>query len=777
MAADLFAGSGQMVRLTMLQYSMFFSFRSHHLLFGLLLLTLKHSALAATQAPKSPQPDPVEQLIVAGDKSWLSGAPDQSEHSYEQALAVLTPRMEPFRSLVILRLSRARLAAGNKAGALKALELLKKLPYLPEHHALEARELESMIRTGKSSGAVAESKPSHPPASVTIAVSPSGPSFAEALARARSAKAGGKSVEIVLAPGMYPIREGFSFTQEDSGLTVRSQDPRSPAVLTGGVPLPSWKPVSDPMAAARIPAAARAQVRVCDLKACGIKDLELVFGGFGSRRANPKSHPARYATMPVPELIYRDKVQPMARWPKNGLARLFLDKTPPADLARYQAWAKEPDLWFYGYWKNTWADAYEKVTSIDPAGKVTLAEPTNRFGFGRNMGCALNALSDITSPGEWCLDTTKGLLYYYPPKDFDPRACVLSVHGTPVTATNCHGLQIRDLKFRDVRGDALVLTDCTDLEVSGLGIRNCSGLGMSIHGGTHHLVRGCSIESMGRGGIDLIAGDWARLLPSGSVIENCRFARLARIDHTYAPAVLAEGMGIVIRRNLFEELPSSAIRLAGNDMLVELNIFRQCVQESDDQGAVDVWQNPLYRGNVIRRNFFDRIIGARTSRLGAAAIRHDDYISGFMVSENIFCKGSNGGFGAMQYNKGVDNYAEGNVVIDWHKAVTGTSLPPAKWPETLKAKTPIDKVPWQSEAWIRKYPRLRDLLGKEEKHNYFADNILLGASTFGSLPNGVYLNNNPSDSKFRFTTLADLKKALPPWRSIPLDQIGPAGVE
>jgi len=32
------------------------------------------------------------------------------------------------------------------------LELLKKLEYLPEHHALAARELEEQIRSGKHAG-------------------------------------------------------------------------------------------------------------------------------------------------------------------------------------------------------------------------------------------------------------------------------------------------------------------------------------------------------------------------------------------------------------------------------------------------------------------------------------------------------------------------------------------------------------------------------------------------------------------------------------------------
>ena len=106
------------------------------------------------------------------------------------------------------------------------------------------------------------------------------------------------------------------------------------------------------------------------------------------------------------------------------------------------------------------------------------------------------------------------------------------------------------------------------------------------------------VSSMGRGGIDIVAGNWRELDPGFTIIENCRISDLSRIDHTYTPAIVVEGMGPVIRHNSFVNIPSSAIRLATLDALVELNYFHNCVYESGDQGAIDVFGNPLYRGKV-----------------------------------------------------------------------------------------------------------------------------------------------------------------------------------
>ena len=63
-----------------------------------------------------------------------------------------------------------------------------------------------------------------------------------------------------------------------------------------------------------------------------------------------------------------------------------------------------------------------------------------------------------------------------------------------------------------------------------------------------------------------------------------------------------------VAHNLFERMPSSAMRVNGNEHLVELNVIRNVVQESDDQGGVDMFGSPLYRGVVIRWNHWIPVI-------------------------------------------------------------------------------------------------------------------------------------------------------------------------
>jgi hypothetical protein len=714
--------------------------------------------------------------LRAADTVWADGDAAKAATQYQSMLTRLPKEAEPFRATLIMRLAQARLAARDTASCLAAIKLLDAMTYVPEHHALAARELQALIRTGKHPGHQRTAIPAIPKAQHTIHITPAGPSLADALTQARAAKAAGKRVEIVLAPGNYLVRETIKLGPADAGLVIRSKDPARPATLTGGVTLGTWKKITDAPTLKQLPEAARAMARECDLGAHGIKTMgQLVFGGFSSQRAKGGNH--RFGTFRVPELFDRGKPQTLARWPNDKLTWLPINTPAKADADRFQRWAKEKDLWLYGYWHWDWADAYEKVAKIEANGTIHLEPPVNRYGFRRKQGCAVNALCELDQPGEWYLDTAANRVIYLPPKGFDPKQCVISAYNTVIEAKDCDHLQLRDVAVTFVRGDAMIFLDCDDLLLAGLRISDCSGLGLRIRGGKRHLVHSCHIESMGRGGIDLHAGNWQQLEPAHSVVENCRISNLSRIDRTYTPALLIDGMGFRIRHNALVDIPSSAIRLEACDALIELNHFRRCVYESGDQGSIDMWANPLYRGNIIRWNDFDSIVN-EGSHYGAAAVRCDDFISGFMITQNVMRKGSGRGhFGAVQFNRGTDSYVEANVIIDWHKAFSGHTVTGEQWAKQLwrhpNVKRALNETPWQSPAWRKKYPMVRDLLNGDDNRNYLVGNLQLGGGQWGGVRHAVGLANTRGSVDVHGRPLSELKAHLLPWQTIPLALIGP----
>ena len=119
-----------------------------------------------------------------------------------------------------------------------------------------------------------------------------------------------------------------------------------------------------------------------------------------------------------------------------------------------------------------------------------------------------------------------------------------------------------------------------------------------IDGGTGHGISGCFLTTFGCSGIDVRGGDRKNLNPANHFVRNTVVRDFSLFKRTYQPAVHAEGCGILIANNRFMNSSSSAMRLEGNDITVEYNEISHVVNESDDQGGLDMFYNPSYRGIV-----------------------------------------------------------------------------------------------------------------------------------------------------------------------------------
>ena len=155
-----------------------------------------------------------------------------------------------------------------------------------------------------------------------------------------------------------------------------------------------------------------------------------------------------------------------------------------------------------------------------------------------------------------------------------------------------------------------------------------------------HGILSCDIYSLGRGGVALAGGNRKTLSPGRHFVENCHIFDLSRIDHTYTPAIVLSGEGNRIAHNRLHDIPSSAMRVSGNHHVVEYNDVYRVVLESDDQGGVDMWGDPAFRGNIFRCNYWHHIGNWRHPNegpdCGQAGIRLDDAISGVLIYGNIF---------------------------------------------------------------------------------------------------------------------------------------------
>ena len=739
------------------------------------------------------QTSALEKNIQKADSLWKSNHLNEAIEQYKLIIKQDSVP-EEYQSLIYLRLAKAQFRAKLNNESQATLLLAKALPVVPDHHRLIIEELEKKLN------GVTTNEPTPVPANlkpvVTLYVassqspdrrSSSNKAVYRTLKQAIEAiptvmkKAGLPKgpIEIILETKSYELDETIQLHAKNSGTSdnpviIRSASESKHVIINGGRALKIWKRETNPQILARLPKGSRSKVWVADFKENNVTGIDsLVLGGFSSKRAAGTS--ATFSTFPVPELFCNGIPQQMSRWP-NGRDTIVSLKDFRSERAL--GWAADQDVWLHGYWLYLWADAYEKMGGISPRDStIQLEPPTNNYGFGKSKWHVVNALSELDRAGEWCISVAQRKIWYLPAAGVRPEQMVLSMNGPALMVENCNYLTIKGIDLQYIRGDGMIFTNCSHLTLAKCSVSNTSGLGLRIAGGTNHLVHSCTISSMGRGGIDIDAGDKLKLTGSRTIIENCKISNLSRIDRTYTPAIVLAGDGIKVRNCLFANIPSSGIRLEGNDMLVELNEFTKCVIESDDQGAIDVWGNPLYRGNIIRWNFFHDI-GIPNLHM-AAGVRLDDAISGFGIYENLFLRSSNNHFGGIQIHGGKDNFIEGNIFIDCHAAISQSAWGVKRWQESTKDKNhPMYKAmhttDWQSDFWQKRYPALKNLTINPDI-NYATDNVTVNAETFILRKSRQFeiMNNNMLKSDKHQTNKGNFTNYLVPWHTIPVEKIGP----
>jgi hypothetical protein len=243
-----------------------------------------------------------------------------------------------------------------------------------------------------------------------------------------------------------------------------------------------------------------------------------------------------YASAPAGlEVSFDGAPMPLARWPDPGDPDPAVNHgfvtvaTAPSDTqftysgTRPTRWAQAEEVWLHGYWKYMWADLHVPVAAIETgASRITLTEVP---GYGLAAGqpyYAENLLEEITVPGEWYLDRTTGILYFWPPADLATGEVTVSTLPDPlVTLTDTHDVTIGDLAFESGRTRQLVIEGGTRNRAERCTLLGAGTDAAAVSGTANGLER-CVIRDPGDRGV-VLAGGERRTLTAGA-----NFARRAQ---------------------------------------------------------------------------------------------------------------------------------------------------------------------------------------------------------------------------------------------------------
>ncbi len=456
--------------------------------------------------------------------------------------------------------------------------------------------------------------------------------------------------------------------------------------LLGGRTLTGFVPVTDAVVLARLDENARDRVLHLDVRQVGIGDFgEMRSRGFG--RATTPAHC---------ELFFGGKPMTLARWPNQGQFEKITGFPEAAgkgddhggkigDLPggflfsgdRPKRWRDMSELWVHGYWAWDWANSYEHVGSLDNStGLIKTAAPHGLYGFRKGQRFYfLNVLEELNQPGEWFLDRTSGLLYFWPPAPVATALVTRTRGGTEIPETtlslldqpllkltSASHITFQGLTLEATRGNAIEIRGGEDNRIAGCLIRNIGNNGVVIEGGRGHGVLSCDIFDTGDGGVTLSGGDRQTLTPGGHFVENCHFQRQGRWSKCYVPAVLMSGVGMRVSHNLIHDHPHCAILFTGNDHLIEFNDIHHIALETGDVGAIYTGRDYSFRGNKIRHNYIHETGGVG---MGSMGVYMDDCVSGTEIFGNIFYKVH----WAMFIGGGRDHRVENNIFVDCDPAV------------------------------------------------------------------------------------------------------------
>lgn len=635
-----------------------------------------------------------DQSYAEGDAAWLRGDWDGVSGALAPVVACSTFPSH-WRSIAHLRMARGLIEAKQFDAARKELQSIVSREEYPLVHRDEAVALMTEVDR------LQHGQPARDAELSRVRMEPNPPPLRVLHVAAHAAAAGDGSAEkpfdslqaaldavaksdhpapgthIVLASGTYAVSQTIKLHAGCNGteaapVVIRAAEPGK-AILHGGVAIKGFVKITDAAVLHRLPEESRGMVLQCDLKALGITDYgKLAIRGW-----------AQEPSPPTLEMYVNGKPQTLARWPNQGFVKAgkliepgTLEKPSSFEYLddRHARWTTAADGWIFGFFRHRWADCTLPIGRIDPATRCLTTAVRYNYCMSENEGIiyhAFNLLEEIDQPGEWYLDRNAGLLYWYPTIAPETAVIELSMLSGPMhVGENLSHIRLDGLVMQCGRFDGVDMKNCCDLQIAVCTVCRMGGNGIVINGGFRDRIIGCDIHTIGRRGTEIIGGDRPTLTRGDHVLANCRICDFGRLDRTYTPAVQLEGVGNRVVHCHFENSPSSAMRIEGNDHLIEYNLFRRVVLESDDQGAVDIFTSPSYRGIVFRHNAFVDISDEAKQHAGQGGIRLDDAISGMTVYGNVFLRAGRG-FGGVQINCGKDNMIDNNLFLDCPVAVSG----------------------------------------------------------------------------------------------------------
>jgi len=434
-------------------------------------------------------------------------------------------------------------------------------------------------------------------------------------------------ITVYLRGGTYYLDEPLVFTAKDSGsreapVRFAAYEKEKP-VLSGGVKLDlTWRPYRDGIFQADVPAVQKGKLTFTQL--------------FVNPPGAERQHLARYPNF-------------AGDYRYNGPGC----STDALSTERVRRWKNPTGGFVHGLSSHRWGSLHYRITGVDEKGNLKLegGDQINRnSSLHKQYRFVENIFEELDAPGEWYLDTSKGVLYFMPPKGVDiakarVEAVVLkklvefrgsidkpvrNIHlrGLTLTHTTRTVLEKYEPLLRGdwsiVRAGAVFFEGAEDCSVTDCFFDAVGGNGVFISNYNRRIkVAGCKFTEAGDSAICLVgdfnavrsASTWQNQIadppdktvgprtpnyPALCVIHNNLVRNIGLIGKQTAGVFVSMAAEIIVSHNTIYNIPRAGICLNDGTWgghLIEYNDVFETVRETGDHGPFNSWGRDRHWGS------------------------------------------------------------------------------------------------------------------------------------------------------------------------------------
>ncbi|MBI2841992.1 MAG: right-handed parallel beta-helix repeat-containing protein [Armatimonadetes bacterium] len=511
-----------------------------------------------------------------------------------------------------------------------------------------------------------------------------------------------RPITVLVRGGKYFMHQTLVLGEQDSGTSefpvTYAAYPGEKPILSGGQMAINWKPYKGQILQGELPGG----------KDGKIKARQMTFNG---------------------------KLQRRARWPnydpKNPLSGGWATIEGPDELGnrdhiafRYKGrfthhWSKPQEgevnvMPFVGWCNNIVPIASTRRAPGEDNRVVTLIHEVFRGGadnFERYQRMPLrpgnrffveNLLEELDQPGEWCLDSEEGTVYFWPKEKltFNSEAvipwldCLIDLNGAShikisgltftetTSGDNYHraGLEGYGAMFPipgwKYCGETTHLKDARFCEIENCHFYAVGGNGIYLEGyNLENKICGNKFSYVGANGVCLF-GTKERHPVSNQITDNDFYHTGVLLYYTAAVSAGLSDRNLIAHNDI-HDLPHHAINLGANSFgrnIVEYNDIRRVCLVLNDSAAINAWMDEFEIsptdgkarviedvprvGHIMRFNYI--------ANAGSWGFYLDDYASNCVVQGNIIVRPRIGG---IVVHGGSKNILEDNVMIDCFEGI------------------------------------------------------------------------------------------------------------